>query len=110
MEKYMTTNKKNDDFNQSNHFSLSKELSSENTLGLDFQWWWNMKKYKKKDIPARQFSDIKIEQRYASNDGWPGPEQTVKYWVELENGYAVGMHEPKRGKAEFPFYQMKEGV
>ena len=100
----------NDDFYKSEGYRVNTELVTENTLGLDFQWWWNMKKYKKKDIPARQFSDIKIEQRYASNEGWPGPEQTVKYWVELENVYAVGMHEPKRGKAEFPFYQMKEGV
>ena len=92
----------NDDFYKSEGYRVNTELVTENTLGLDFQWWWNMKKYKKKDIPARQFSDIKIEQRYASNEGWPGPEQTVKYWVELENGYAVGMHEPNRGKAEFP--------
>ena len=64
------------------------------------------RKYKKKDIPAKQFSDVKIKQRNAGNYGWPGPEKTVKYWVELVNGYAVGMHEPKRGKAEFPMYEM----
>ena len=58
-----------------------------------------------------QFSDIKIKQRNAGNYGWPGPEKTVKYWVELENGWAVGMHEIKRGKAEFPMYEMpKEEV
>ena len=65
-----------------------------------------MRKYKKKDIPAKQFSDIKIVERNAGNHGWPGPEKTVKYWVELENGWAVGMHEVKRGKAEFPMYEM----
>ena len=93
-----------------NQYSLPRELADEKTLGLDFQWWWNMRKYKKKDIPAKEFSDVLIKQRNAGNQGWPGPEKTVKYWVELDNGYAVGMHEPKRGKAEFPMYKMKEGV
>ena len=91
---------------KTNQYSWSEELDRETTLGLDFQWWWNMRKYKKKDIPAKHFSDVKIKQRNAGNHGWPGPEKTVKYWVELINGYAVGMHEPKRGKAEFPMYEM----
>ena len=90
----------------SDQYVVSRELEKETTLGLDFQWWWNMRKYKKKDIPAKQFSDVKIKDRNAGNYGWPGPEKTVKYWVELENGWAVGMHEPKRGKAEFPMYEM----
>ena len=90
----------------SDQYVVSRELENETTLGLDFQWWWNMRKYKKKDIPAKQFSDVKIKDRNAGNYGWPGPEKTVKYWVELENGWAVGMHEPKRGKAEFPMYEM----
>ena len=34
----------------SDHFAVSRELEKETTLGLDFQWWWNMRKYKKKDI------------------------------------------------------------
>ena len=85
---------------------FQSRILKETTLGLDFQWWWKMAKYKKKDIPARQFSDVKIKDRNAGNYGWPGPEKTVKYWVELENGWAVGMHEPKRGKAEFPMYEM----
>tara|TARA_B100001027_G_C16219687_1_gene309181 strand:- start:50 stop:385 length:336 start_codon:yes stop_codon:yes gene_type:complete len=90
----------------SDQYVVSRELENETTLGLDFQWWWNMRKYKKKDIPAKQFSDVKIKDRHAGNYGWPGPEKTVKYWVELENGWAVGMHEVKRGKAEFPMYEM----
>lgn len=95
----------------SNETGISQELKNETTLGLDFQWWWNMRKYKKKDIPAKQFSDVKILDRNAGNHGWPGPEKTVKYWVELENGWAVGMHEVKKGKAEFPMYEMpKENV
>jgi hypothetical protein len=60
----------------------------------------------RKEIPARQFADVRIKERNASNHRWPGPEKTVKYWVELENGWAVGMYEPKRGKAEFPMYEM----
>ena len=43
----------------SNNYGISDELANETTLGLDFQWWWNMRKYKKKDIPAKQFSDVK---------------------------------------------------
>jgi|TARA_B100001094_G_C18182974_1_gene802005 hypothetical protein len=107
-------NKKDDPlglYSSSESYNVSYELDKETTLGLDFQWWWNMRKYKKKEIPARQFADVRIKERNASNHGWPGDEKTVKYWVELENGWAVGMHEPKRGKAEFPMYEMpKEEV
>ena len=102
-------NKKDDPlglYSSSEVFNVSHELDNETTLGLDFQWWWNMRKYKKKEIPAKQFSDVKIKQRNAGNYGWPGPEKTVKYWVELTNAWSVGMHEPKRGKAEFPMYEM----
>ena len=36
----------NDDFYKSEGYRVNTELVTENTLGLDFQWWWNMKKYK----------------------------------------------------------------
>ena len=71
-----------------------------------------MRKYKKKEIPAKQFSDVKIKDLPQVTMDGPGPKKkkkkkkTVKYWVELENGWAVGMHEVKRGKAEFPMYEM----
>jgi hypothetical protein len=73
----------------------------------DFGIWWNMKKYKKKDIPAREFGNKEILEVNAINDGWPGPETDVKYWVVLENDKAVGFREPKHGKAEFPVYDIK---
>jgi len=40
------------------------------------------------------------------NDGWPGPEKDVKYWVRLKNNKAVGFREVKPGKAEFPVYDI----
>ena len=33
-----------------NEKSTPRPIIMEETLGEDFQWWWNMRKYKKKDI------------------------------------------------------------
>lgn len=72
----------------------------------DFDIWWDMPKYKNVEILAKEFSDIEIKQRNGSNQGWPGPEKDVHYWVELENGYAVGIITPKKKPATFPVYSM----
>ena len=48
-------NKKDDPlglYSSSEVFNVSHELDNETTLGLDFQSWSNMRKYKKKEIPA----------------------------------------------------------
>jgi hypothetical protein len=76
------------------------------TLKQDFDIWWNMRKYKTKDIPAKKYGNRKIIDTHALNHGWPGPETDVNYWVELDNGMAVGFREPKLGKAEFPVYDV----
>lgn len=82
------------------------------TLNEDFGIWWNMSKYTKQDIPAKKFGEVKIVERHGSNSGWPIKEQKdVKYWVLLENGWAVGFHHPKvnerRAKyARFPMVNM----
>lgn len=76
------------------------------TLFEDFDIWWKMPKYKDVEILAKEFSDVEIKQRNGSNKGWPGPEKNVHYWVELENGYAVGIITPKKKPATFPFYRM----
>ena len=76
------------------------------TLFEDFNIWWEMPKFDKIDIPAKEFSDVEIVQRNGSNKGWPGPEKDVHYWVELENGMAVGIITPKKKPATFPFYRM----
>jgi len=70
----------------------------------DFNIWWRMPKYKDVTIPARQFGEIEIKERHASNQGWPGPERDVKYWVTLENGWVVGIVAPRKGNASFPMY------
>jgi hypothetical protein len=75
-------------------------------LKEDFGIWWDMPKYKKKDIPSKQYSDRYIVDIHSLNSGWPGPEEDVNYWVELDNNIAVGFHEPQSGKAEFPFYNL----
>mgnify|MGYP005728458907 CR=1 FL=1 len=72
----------------------------------DFDIWWSMPKYKKKDIPAKQYSQQEILEDTALKEGWPGPEVDVKYWVRLENNKAVGFREVKPGKAEFPVYDI----
>jgi len=84
-------------------------MMQELTLSEDFAIWWKMQKYEDRNIPARKFGDQKIVVRNASNSGWPGEQKDVHYWVELENGYAVGMRhgrgpsKTRRAKyAEFP--------
>ena len=83
------------------------------TLNEDFEMWWKMRKYQDRDIPAREFGDQKVVYKHGSNHGWPGEEKDVQYWVELENGYAVGMRHGRsesgmrRAKyAEFPVAKM----
>jgi hypothetical protein len=73
----------------------------------DFDIWWDMPKYKNIEILAKEFSDVEIKQRNGSNRGWPGPEKDVHYWVELENGWAVGIITHKKKPAIFPMYSMK---
>jgi hypothetical protein len=73
----------------------------------DFDIWWDMPKYKNVEILAKEFSEVEIKQRNGSNKGWPGPEKNVHYWVELDNGYAVGIITPKKKAATFPVYSMK---
>ena len=73
----------------------------------DFNIWWRMPKYKDATIPARQFGDVEITERHGSNRGWPGPEQDVKYWVTLANGWAVGIMAPRKGNASFPMYLIR---
>jgi hypothetical protein len=36
-------------YSSSESYNVSYELDRETTLGLDFQWWWNMRKYKKRN-------------------------------------------------------------
>lgn len=76
------------------------------TLTDDFSSWWDLSKYKDSDIPAKKFGDVAIRVKHASNYGWPGPEEEVKYWVELENGWAVGVITPRKGEATFPVYEI----
>ena len=83
------------------------------TLAEDFEMWWNMRKYRKREIPAKEFCDQKITYRHGSNRGWPGEQKDVDYWVELENGFAVGFRHGRsesglrRAKyAEFPVVKL----
>lgn len=78
------------------------------TLEEDFGIWWNMPKYNNVTIPARGFGKEIIKSRHGSHYMWPGPED-VRYWVELNNGWAVGIITPttKKGNAEFPMYLIK---
>lgn len=80
------------------------------TLNEDFSPWWNLPKYRNKEIPAKQYSNEIVVEQMAGNRGWPGPETDVKYWVKLANGKAVGFRHPRTEKgrykkhAEFPVY------
>jgi len=83
------------------------------TLAEDFAPWWNMKKYQTREIDAQEFGNQIVKMRHGSNNGWPGPEKDVNYWVELDNGFAVGFRHGRsesgvrRAKfADFPVVKM----
>lgn len=75
------------------------------TLNEDFGIWWDMAKYKDEDIPAREYGNANIISKHGSEFGWAGIAG-VQYWVELDNGYAVGIVTPRKGNATFPFYKI----
>jgi len=79
----------------------------EKTLGADFYYWWKLPAYKKQDFAAKEMSDALVTRRHQSMDGWPNPAVEVSYWVELDNGYAVGYSELKKGKVTFPVVKME---
>lgn len=67
-----------------------------------------------KNTIAYKFKDINIIAEhssmldYNSYIGWPGKHKNVFFWVELENGYAVGWNEnPGRGWS-FPVFKIRE--
>lgn len=78
-------------------------------MGVEYR---NEKAYKFRDIKVTKehsrigVSDGKIvDIRYKK---WIGTHKNVHNWVELENGYAVGMNEnPSRGLS-FPVVKMKK--
>ena len=87
------------------------------TLAEDFEMWWDMPKYRNHDIPAKEFGNQTVTYKHGSNRGWPGEERDVDYWVELDNGFAVGMRHGRsdsgmrRAKyAEFPVVKMSKSV
>lgn len=56
------------------------------------------------DTQAYQFKDMRVVKEHCPHyqqdyyTGWIGSHKNVYYWVELENGYAVGWNEnPSRG-------------
>lgn len=66
------------------------------------------------DDKAWKYKDINVTKVHCSfSDGyehvwWPGTHKNVFYWVELENGYAVGWNEnPSKGYS-FPIKKMPE--
>lgn len=66
-----------------------------------------------KDVRAYKMLDVKVVAEHGhplDNDmvGWIGTHKNVYYWVELENGNAVGWNEnPDRGWS-FPVVKMRE--
>jgi hypothetical protein len=59
-----------------------------------------------KDTRAYKFHVVRVAKEHENY--WIGKHKNVFYWVELENGYAVGWNEnPARGWS-FPIVKMKE--
>lgn len=86
-------------------FGMAKR-PHEKTLGEDFYYWWKLPAYRNANIPAKDMSDVLIKKRYPSKNGWPNPAIEVSYWVSLENGYAVGYSELKKGHVTFPIVKL----
>ena len=63
------------------------------------------------DTKAYKFRDIEVIKEHKGNfsgSNWPGKHKNVYFWVELENGYAVGFNEnPARGWS-FPVIKYKK--
>lgn len=83
------------------------------TLAEDFDPWWKLAKYRKQDIPAKEYSDVRVAERIPSHNGkdWPGEEEGVTYFVRLDNGVYVGFIEERtpsgrrKKHAKFPVYK-----
>lgn len=64
------------------------------------------------DERSYRYADVEVVREYncggsAGSRPWPGPQKHVYFWVELENGYAVGWNEnPSRGWS-FPVIRLK---
>lgn len=60
---------------------------------------------------ARKYADVTVVAEHDSwkpGQKWIGTHKNVMFWVELENGYAVGFNEsPARGWG-FPVEKMKK--
>lgn len=90
------------------------------TLNEDFSGWWNMRKYRDRDIEARtKYGEFEIYERIADSSGkeWPGEEKDVKYFVRLydeDQEVFVGFREERtetgrrRKYALFPIHVGKQ--
>ena len=57
---------------------------------------------------VRKFADVKIIKEHdAFNRRWIGKHKNVHYWVELTNGYAVGMNESPTHGLGFPIEKIR---
>jgi hypothetical protein len=61
------------------------------------------------DVPSYKFRDVPVKKEYdGTRFRWPGVQKNVYFWVELENGYAVGWNEnPSKGWS-FPLVKIKK--
>jgi len=63
------------------------------------------------DTKAFRMKDVTVVNEFTcSVVRWVGPQKNVRYWYQLENGYAVGMNEnPSRG-ITFPVVKIQDGM
>jgi hypothetical protein len=59
--------------------------------------------------PALKFIDVAvIKEHYSYTTRWPGQHKNVHFWVELENGKAVGWNENPATGWSFPVVKMNK--
>jgi len=69
-----------------------------NTLNKEFDAWWKLGKYKKRDIPARDLhghEEIRTVIPDSTCKDWPGPEDDIKFFVRTWEDTYVGFREPR---------------
>jgi hypothetical protein len=65
-----------------------------------------------KRTKAYNFKDVTVTKEHCrlhdqdDYKKWPGSHKHIHFWVELENGYAVGWNENRRNGWSFPVIKM----
>jgi hypothetical protein len=64
-------------------------------------------KFASEEYTQPRYANVKVtKEHFGDNNHWPGKHKHVYYWVELENGYAVGWNENPAKGWSFPYLKL----